>query len=355
MKALITGITGQDGPYLAKLLLSKGYEVYGGYRREATGRFSNLEYLGILKHPCLHLVPVELTEYESVRQTIEDVRPLRIYNLAAQSHVGLSFSTPTSTMMSTGLGVTHVLEAVRRCYKRHEDVRVYQASTSELFGGVAGRTHTFTEDTPFHPRSPYACAKLYAYSMMRNYREAYDMFTCNGILFNHESPLRGPNFVTRKVTLKAAEIVSKLRRNESFRPLEIGNIDASRDWGHAEDYVNAMHLMMEHNEPSDYVIATGVNHTIRELITLAFQSFGYEGRWEGDGIDAKYYVYVPGSSNRESLIAKVNPEFFRPSDCSDLTGDASKARMELGWRPKYDFEKLVEEMAHADYKRLVRE
>lgn len=344
MRALITGITGQDGPYLARHLLSLGYEVHGAYRREATAGFTNLDFLGIRDR--VKLVPLEITEYESVRHVIIGGRYDEIYNLAAQSHVGLSFKMPIATLLSTGLGVAHILEAVRAL--GGEGPKIYQASTSELFGGDRGVDAVFDETDVFHPRSPYACAKEYAYSMMVNYREAYDMYTCNGILFNHESPLRGPNFVTRKVTMAAARIVHALRHRAAYHQLEIGNVDATRDWGHAADFVRAMHLMLQQDEPKDYVVATEKNHSIRELVNVAFRGLGYEGHWSGEGLDAVYYIDNHGNTP----VAKVNPKFYRPSDCTNLTGSSKKARMELGWEPEYDFDALITEMVTEDYKRI---
>lgn len=347
-KALITGVTGQDGPYLARLLLEKGYQVTGTYRREATEKFENLEYLGI--QDDINLIPMDLTEYESVRRAIHSTLPDEIYNLAAQSHVGLSFKVPLATLAATGLGVAHILEAMRSYYPDKMWPKFYQASTSELFGGTSGRNQTFDEDTPFHPRSPYACAKLYAYSMVVNYREAYGMFGCNGILFNHESPLRGENFVTRKVTAGAARICHALVTGRDFEPLRVGNVDASRDWGHAEDYVRAMWMMMQQDGSSDYVIATGKNHTVRDLIVRAFNFLGVKGTWEGEGLDT--LLYVDWNGERKVLV-EIEPKFFRPSDCNDLTGDATKARTLLGWKPKHDFYSLVEDMVRRDYTDLV--
>jgi len=349
MKALITGITGQDGPYLARLLLREGYEVYGAYRREATGRVDNLDALGVTDR--VKLIPMELTEYESVRQVIMERSFNEIYNLAAQSHVGLSFKTPLSTLAATGMGVANLLEAVRAEYAFNHP-KIYQAGTSELFGGNRGKNVTFDESTPFYPRSPYAAAKLYAHAMMVNYREAYGMHCSNGILFNHESPLRGPNFVTRKVTLKVADIAHRVRRKMAFDPLEIGNVDATRDWGHAADYVEAMYLMVQQDEPGDYVIATGESHSIRELITLAFRAMGIEGVWFGSGEEATFRINV---HNNQYQAARVNPKFFRPSDCTNLIGNATKARNVLGWEPQYNFKKLVTDMVRSDYRDMMKE
>lgn len=344
MRALITGITGQDGPYLAQHLLSLGYEVIGTYRREATGRFDGLDYLKI--RDKVRLVPIELTEYESVAQVIKAEWPDHIYNLAAQSHVGFSFSCPLSTLAASGIGVVNLLEAIRNNFPEDSRPRIYQASTSELFGGNLGRDQIFNEDTPFHPRSPYACAKLYAHAMIVNYREAYGIHACNGILFNHESPLRGPNFVTRKVTMKVAEIVTAISRGLPFTPLEIGNIKSSRDWGFAGDYVKAMHLMLAHDKPGDYVIASGTNHTVADLISYAFGVTGYKGEWRGEDESAEFWI---SHYNKPFKVVAINPDFYRPSDCTNLTGDYSKAHRELGWKPETDFYHLVEMMVRYDW------
>ena len=340
-RALVTGIAGQDGPYLARHLLNAGYHVTGTYRSEATGMFPGLDFLGIRNR--VHLRPMDLTEYENVLQTVEDTTPDVLFNLASQSHVGYSFKTPVSTLLSTGLGVTHLLEA---CRAMDIGTRFYQASTSELYGGIAGADGVFDEETKFHPRSPYAAAKLYAFAMVQNYREAYGMHASNGILFNHESPLRGPNFVTRKVTMCAASISHAIKYNLPWSPMEIGNPDASRDWGHADDYTRAMIMMTEAPEPSDWVIATGNNHTINDLVTTAFSCVGIDLVKVGDGIDTEWV------DNGEVVYARVNPEFFRPADCSDLTGKASKAIAELGWKPEYDFYRLIEEMVEVDVERI---
>ena len=340
-RALVTGIAGQDGPYLARHLLKAGYEVIGTYRSEATGFFHGLDFLGIRND--VKVCPMDLTEYESVFGVVNKYAPSHVFNLAAQSHVGYSFKTPVSTLLSTGLGVVHLLEAIRAV---RPSTVFYQASTSELYGGMTGPDGIFNEETKFHPRSPYACAKLYAFAMVQNYREAYGMHASNGILFNHESPLRGPNFVTRKVTMKAAEILRAIGLDRSWTPLEVGNIDATRDWGHAEDYTRAMMLMTQASTPGDYVVATGVSHSIRELIQIAFSEVYIRGVWVGDGLDAKF------CDESGIVYAQVNPEFFRPSDCVDLNGDASKISRELGWAPEHSFHDLIAEMVEADLERL---
>ena len=347
-RALVTGIAGQDGPYLARHLLNAGYHVTGTYRSEATGTFPGLDFLEIRDR--VHVRPMDLTEYESVHDVVHDTLPDVVFNLAAQSHVGYSFKTPVSTLLSTGLGVVHLLEAIRAEYPeghiRSGHVRFYQASTSELYGGIAGVNGTFNEGTKFHPRSPYAAAKLYAFAMAQNYREAYGMHASNGILFNHESPLRGPNFVTRKVTMKVAEITRNRLFGQSWTPLEIGNIDATRDWGHADDYTKAMLLMTEADSPDDYVVATGISHSIRELVDIAFKDLGISGTWIGKEEDSTYI------DEEGDTLVRINPEFYRPSDCTNLTGDASKVKRELGWEPSWSFEALICDMVREDYKRL---
>lgn len=339
-RALVTGIAGQDGPYLARHLIAEGYEVYGTYRNEATRRFPGLEYLNVADDRRLKLITMDLIEYENVARVVREVEPDEVYNLAAQSHVGFSFKVPVSTLLSTGLGVTHLLEAVRTYVP---GAKFYQASTSELFGGMTGRDGVFSETTPFHPRSPYAAAKAYAYYMVQNYREAYNLFTCNGILFNHESPLRGTNFVTRKVTKAATEIANAIECYAEWDPLQIGNIDASRDWGHAADYVRAMYLMMQHKDPDDYVIATGKNNTIRELVRYAFKCVDIEGVWSGEGLHAQFL-----DRNNGNLYVRVNPDFYRPSDCNDLKGNPEKAQKVLGWVPQYTFHGLIADMIEYD-------
>lgn len=317
-RALITGITGQDGAYLAEFLLGKGYEVHGMVRRASTEGFERMEHL----RSRLHLHQADLLDQLSIVTILADVRPHEVYNLAAQSFVPTSFSQPLLTAEFTGLGVTRMLEAIR-----HVDptVRFYQASSSEMFGRV--QTEPQNETTPFWPRSPYGAAKAYGHWITVNYRESYQMFACSGILFNHESPLRGKEFVTRKVTDAVARI--KLGVQDKLR---LGNLDAQRDWGFAGDYVEAMWLMLAQDEPEDYVIATGKKHSVRQLVELAFRHVG---------LDWQDYV-------------EVDPTLLRPADVNTLCGDASKARARLGWQPKVSFEQLVAMMVEADLERVGR-
>ncbi|MCY3002896.1 MAG: GDP-mannose 4,6-dehydratase [Planctomycetota bacterium] len=315
-RALVTGITGQDGSYLAELLLEQGYEVYGLVRRSSTGSFERIEH--ILPH--LKLVRGDLLDQTSIVRAMEDSRPDEIYNLAAQSFVPTSFQEPVLTAEFTALGVTRMLEAMRHVCP---DARFYQASSSELFGEV--KVWPQREDTPFHPRSPYGVAKLYGHWITVNYRESYRLFACCGILFNHESPRRGPEFVTRKVTLAAARIKFRLQER-----LKLGNLDAQRDWGFAGDYVRAMWLMLQRETPSDYVISTGHQHSVRELVEIAFDEVGLDWRAHVD----------------------VDADLLRPADIARLVGDASKARAELGWEPQVSFEALVRSMVRADLDRL---
>lgn len=316
--ALVTGVTGQDGAYLAKLLLDKGYRVCGAYRRSSTPNFWRLEYLGIKE--AVSLVPFDLLDMGSIARVMEEIRPDEVYNLAAQSFVGVSFSQPLVTANITGLGPVSVLEAVRLI---KPDTRVYQASSSELFGKVQAVPQN--EKTPFYPRSPYAVAKLYAHWAVVNYRESYNMFCCSGILFNHESPLRGLEFVTRKITDAAARIKRGLQDQ-----LVLGNLEARRDWGYAPEYVEAMWLMLQQKEPRDYVIATGATHSVREFVEAAFSAAGLD--WQ------KYVV--------------SDSALFRPAEVDLLIGDASLAEKELGWKPKTSFSDLVGIMVEADMERV---
>lgn len=331
-KALITGITGQDGSYLAELLLDKGYEVHGIVRRASisnTGRIDHL--IGKIK---LH--DGDLTDSTSLIRIIGEVLPNEIYNLAAQSHVQVSFDVPEYSGDVDAIGVLRILEAVR-ILKLEKTCRIYQASTSELFGKVEEVPQK--ETTPFHPYSPYAIAKQYGFWMMKEYREAYGMFCTNGILFNHESERRGENFVTRKITLAAGRIAEGIQDH-----LELGNMNSLRDWGYAKDYVECMWLIMQQDEPDDYVIATGVQHTVREFTTLAFAANGITLQWEGEGLDEKGYDIQSGK-----MLVCVNPKWFRPTDVDNLLGDPTKAKTKLGWNPqKTSYEKLVEIMAMHD-------
>jgi GDPmannose 4,6-dehydratase len=323
-RALVTGITGQDGSYLAELLLAKGYDVHGIVRRSSTVTRSRLDSLRMERaddRRRLHLHYGDLTDGSSLTNLVLEIEPDEIYNLAAQSHVRVSFDNPLYTVDVGGLGALRLLEAARLLDKR-KTVRFYQASTSEMFGGDPG-TAPQSEQTPFHPRSPYACAKAFAFHQVVNYREAYGMFACNGILFNHESPRRGENFVTRKITLAATRIREGLQTR-----LALGNLDARRDWGYAKDFVDAMWLMMQQNEAQDYVIATGEAHSVRELLQLAFEHVGLDWREHVD----------------------VDRRHLRPTEVELLLGDAAKARQQLGWSPRTTFAELVKIMVEADWK-----
>ncbi|MEM7289581.1 MAG: GDP-mannose 4,6-dehydratase [Pseudomonadota bacterium] len=343
-KALITGITGQDGAYLAELLLQKGYEVHGIRRRTSmfnTGRIDHL-YQDIHEPDTrLFLHHGDMTDSSSLLRIIQQVEPDEIYNLAAQSHVMVSFEEPEYTANSDALGTLRMLEAIK-ILGMEKSTRFYQASTSELYGLVQETPQT--EATPFYPRNPYAVAKLYAYWITVNYREAYDMFACNGILFNHESPIRGETFVTRKITRALARI--KLGQQSC---LYLGNLDAKRDWGHAKDYVEMQWLMLQQDKPVDYVIATGVQYSVREFVDLAAREIGIKIKWQGAGPDEK------GIDEDGNTIVSIDPRFYRPAEVETLLGDASKARKELNWMPKISFEELVSEMASSDLKEAKRE
>lgn len=341
--ALITGITGQDGSFLAEFLLEKGYEVHGIIRRSSsfnTGRIEHLyldEWVRDMKRKRLiNLHYGDMTDSSSLIRIIQEVQPTEIYNLAAQSHVKVSFDVPEYTAETDAVGTLRLLEAVR-ILKMERKTRVYQASTSELFGKV--REVPQRETTPFYPRSPYACAKVYGYWITRNYRESYGMYAVNGILFNHESERRGETFVTRKITLAAARIAHG-RQDKLY----LGNLNALRDWGYASDYVECMWLIMQQPEPDDYVIATGEQHSVREFTTLAFARAGINLRWEGEGIDEKGIDTATGR-----VIVEVDPKYFRPAEVETLLGDPAKARERLGWNPRAtSFERLVEIMTDAD-------
>lgn len=331
-KALITGITGQDGSYLAEFLLEKGYEVHGIRRRASTSNTQRIDHL--LEKIILH--DGDLTDSSSLIGIIASVKPDEIYNLAAQSHVHVSFDAPEYSGDVDALGTLRVLEAVR-ILGLTESTKVYQASTSELFGKVEEVPQK--ETTPFHPYSPYAVAKQYGFWITKEYREAYGMFACNGILFNHESERRGETFVTRKITLAAGRIAEGLQDH-----LELGNMDSLRDWGYAKDYVECMWLMLQQDEPDDYVIATGEQHTVRDFTEKAFAANGIEIRWEGSGVDEKGYDAKTGK-----MLVCVNPQWFRPTEVDNLLGDPTKARSELGWNPrKTSYEELVRIMAEHD-------
>ena len=337
--ALITGVTGQDGAYLAELLLNKNYEVHGIKRRASSFNTSRIDHLYKDKHKedvnfFLHYG--DLTDSTNLIRIIQEVQPHEIYNLGAQSHVKVSFEVPEYTANSDAIGTLRILEAIR-ILKMENKVKFYQASTSELYGKAQEVPQT--ETTPFYPRSPYGVAKLYAFWIVKNYREAYGMFACNGILFNHESPLRGETFVTRKITRAASKI--KLGLQEK---LYLGNLNAQRDWGHAKDYVEGMWRMLQHEKPEDFVLATGKTTTIREFCNLSFKELGIEIKWEGEGENE---VGIDQSSNK--VIISIDNNYYRPTEVDLLVGDASKAKKLLSWTPKYDLESLVKEMVNADY------
>ena len=341
--ALITGITGQDGSFLAEFLLEKGYEVHGVMRRSSSFNTERIEHLyldewvrDMHRRRLLNLHYGDMTDSSSLTRIIAEVKPDEIYNLAAQSHVKVSFDVPEYTAEVVATGALRLLEAVRILGMEHK-CRIYQASTSELFGRVEEIPQR--ETTPFHPQSPYAVAKLYAYWIMRNYRDSYNMYTANGILFNHESERRGENFVTRKITMAAARIAAG-RQDKLY----LGNLNALRDWGYALDYVECMWLILQQDKPDDYVIATGEQHSVREFATLAFREVGIELRWEGEGLDEKGIDTATGR-----VLVEVDPRFFRPAEVETLLGDPTKARTLLGWNPcKTSFEDLVKKMVRSD-------
>ncbi len=339
--ALITGVTGQDGSYLAELLISKGYDVHGTIRRSSTDFRERIAHLE--GHPRFHLHYADMADSMSLLKTVIAVKPDEIYNLAAQSHVQVSFDVPEYTANTDATGVLRVLEAVRQAGLA-DKCRIYQASTSELYGKVEQVPQN--ELTPFHPYSPYAVAKLYGYWIIKEYREAYDMFCCSGILFNHESERRGETFVTRKITLAAARIAQGKQDK-----LYLGNLSSLRDWGYAPDYVECMWLMLQQDKPEDYVIATGVQHSVREFATLAFEAAGIPLRWEGEGENEKGIDTRTGK-----VVVEVSPDFYRPTDVVNLLGDPSKAKKELGWDPsKTSFEELVKRMVASDMKKVAAE
>ncbi len=344
-KALITGVTGQDGAYLSELLLSKCYEVHGIKRRSSSFNTDRIDHLYQDPHITnrnfiLHYG--DLTDSTSLIRIIQEIQPDEIYNLAAQSHVAVSFETPENTADSVGMGALRILEAIR-ISGLTKKTRYYQASTSELYGLVQEVPQK--ETTPFYPRSPYAVAKLYAYWITVNYREAYGMYACNGILFNHESPIRGETFVTRKITRAMARI--KLQLQDC---LYLGNLDAKRDWGHAKDYVEMQWLMLQQDEPEDYVIATGVQYSVRDFVNFAAKELGISIRWEGIGVDEKGYDEESGK-----CIVAVDSRYFRPTEVETLLGDPSKAKEQLGWEPKITLQELVAEMVREDLKDAERD
>ena len=335
-KAIVTGITGQDGAYLTELLLEKGYEVYGTYRRTASVNFWRIEELGIEKNPNLHLVEYDLTDQANSIRMVMEIQPDEIYNLAAQSFVGVSFAQPLATAHITGLGCVHLLEAIRIVNPK---IKFYQASTSEMFGLVQEVPQT--EKTLLYPRSPYGVAKLYAHWMVINYRESYDIFGCSGILFNHESPLRGREFVTRKITDSVAKI--KLGKLEC---LELGNMDAKRDWGFAKDYVEGMYLMLQADKPDTYVLATNRTETVRDFVTMSFKAAGIEIEFSGK--DEKEIAIDKATGK---TVVQVNPKFYRPCEVDLLIGNPQKAKDILGWEPKCTLEELCAMMVKEDLRR----
>lgn len=341
-KALITGITGQDGSYLTELLLSKGYEVHGIIRRSSsfnTGRIDHLFNDPEVYGKKLFLHYGDLTDSSNLNRLLEKTAPDEIYNLGAQSHVQVSFEVPEYTAEVDGIGVLRFLDGIKEVGLK---TKFYQASTSELYGKVQEIPQT--ESTPFYPRSPYGVAKLYAYWIIKNYREAYNLFACNGILFNHESPRRGETFVTRKITRAAARIKAGLQDQ-----LIIGNLNAKRDWGYAPEYCKAMWLMLQQDEPEDYIIATGETHTVREFCEVAFSELGMNLQWQGKGVDEKGINKKTGKA-----LIEVNPRYFRPTEVDILIGDATKAREKLGWQAKTKFGELARIMAKSDFEKVLK-
>lgn len=334
--AIVTGITGQDGAYLSELLLNKGYKVFGTYRRTSSVNNWRIEELGIDKHQNFELLEYDLTDKSSSLRLIEKCRPDEVYNLAAQSFVGVSFDQPILTANITGLGTVNLLEAIRSVNK---EIKFYQASTSEMFGKVQEIPQK--ESTPFYPRSPYGVAKLYAHWMTINYRESYDIFGTSGILFNHESPLRGKEFVTRKIT----DAVAKIKQGKQSI-LELGNLDAKRDWGYAKEYVEGMYLMLQQPEPDTYVLATGRTETVRDFVSMAFKAVDIDIIFSG-----KAEQEIGKDSATGKILVKVNPKFYRPAEVELLIGDASKAKINLGWEAKTTLEELCRMMVEADLRR----
>lgn len=343
--ALITGVTGQDGAYLAELLLKKGYEVHGVKRRSSLFNTDRIDHLYQDQHEKkvkFKLHYGDLTDSTNLIRIIQEVQPDEIYNLAAQSHVKVSFETPEYTANADAIGTLRILEAIR-ILKLEKKTRFYQASTSELYGLVQEVPQK--ETTPFYPRSPYGVAKLYAFWITKNYREAYGMFACNGILFNHESPIRGETFVTRKITRAVAKISLGLQEK-----LYMGNLDAERDWGHAKDYVEGMWLMLQQNEPDDFVLATGKKISVRKFIELSFKEVGIELEWKGSDVNEKAYNKANGK-----VLVEIDPKYFRPTEVDLLIGDPTKAKTKLGWEAKYSVEDLLKEMVKSDVELFKRD
>jgi GDPmannose 4,6-dehydratase len=353
-KALITGVTGQDGAYLADLLLSKGYEVHGIKRRSSLFNTDRIDHLYQDPHESnknFFLHYGDLSDSTNIIRIVQQVQPDEIYNLGAMSHVQVSFETPEYTANADGIGTLRVLEAVR-LLGLTKKTKIYQASTSELYGLVQAVPQS--ETTPFYPRSPYAVAKLYGYWITVNYREAYDMYACNGILFNHESPLRGETFVTRKITRAVSKIALSLQDK-----LYLGNLDAQRDWGHAKDYVEAMYLILQQEKPEDFVIATGITTHVRDFVRMAFAEVGIIVEFKGEGVEERGYVVSCSNPEYQVEIGKevvaVDPKYFRPTEVDLLIGDPTKCNEKLGWKPKYDLKALVSEMVAADVELFQRE
>jgi GDPmannose 4,6-dehydratase len=338
-KALITGITGQDGAYLAELLLEKGYQVFGTYRRTSSVNFWRLEELGVLSHPNLQLVEYDLTDTSANIRLLAEKQPDEVYNLAAQSFVSVSFEQPITTAEITGIGALNLLEAIRIVNRK---IRFYQASTSELYGKVQEIPQT--ERTPFYPRSPYGVAKLFAHWSTVNYRESYDIFACSGILFNHESPLRGKEFVTRKIT----DIVAKIHLGQPA-VLELGNMDAKRDWGYAKEDVDGMYRMLQHDHPDTFVLATNKTWTVRHFVELAFKAVGIDIAWEGSAESE-----VGKDRKTGKVLVRVNPRYYRPCEVDILIGDPAKAKAQLGWEPRTTLDELCRMMVEADIRRNSR-
>ena len=343
--ALITGITGQDGAYLAEFLLGKKYEVHGIKRRSSSINTDRIDHLYQDPHESdqkFKLHYGDLSDSMSLVRLIQEINPDEIYNLGAQSHVAVSFETPEYTADTVGIGTLRILDAIR-ILGLEKKTKFYQASTSELFGNTSEFPQN--ENTPFYPRSPYAAAKLYAYWITINYREAYGIYACNGILFNHESPIRGETFVTRKITRGLSRIYLDLQKT-----LYLGNLDAKRDWGHAKDYVEMQWMMLQQNKPEDYCIATGIQHSVRDFVEIAWAHLGRKINWKGKGVNEKGYDKESGK-----LIVAIDPRYFRPTEVETLLGDSSKARANLGWEPKITFQELVTEMMEYDFNQAKRD
>jgi len=340
--ALITGITGQDGSYLSELLLNKGYDVHGLVRRTSTfnrERIDHLHSFANAEKNNLILHYSDITDTSNIFNIINEVKPDEIYHLAAQSHVGISFKTPEYTSDVDALGTLRLLEGIRCVQSEYGyAVKIYNASSSEMFGDVDCSSQS--EDTPFNPQSPYSASKVFSYHISKIYRDAYNMFVCNGILFNHESPRRGKNFITRKITTGIANII-----NGKQKCIYVGNLDSKRDWGYAPDYVEAMWMMLQQDKPDDYVIATGESHSVREFIEIAFKKVNIDIEWKGRGLDE-----IGVNAKTGDVLIKVSPDYFRPLDVNYLLGDATKARQKLGWKPKVRFDELIDIMLNADLK-----